>query len=56
MEKFYSCEEVANMLGVKERTVWKWCRNNTLPYCDFGKKLYRITESSVKNFIERRSK
>lgn len=37
MEKFYTCEEVAERLGVRIDTVWGWVRNKNVPAIKSGK-------------------
>ncbi len=34
-------EDVAGLMGVKESTVWRWCREGTLPCLKVGKALER---------------
>ncbi|MBE6801663.1 MAG: excisionase, partial [Ruminococcaceae bacterium] len=31
MEKFYSCEQIAERYGVHVVTVWRWIRKRELP-------------------------
>ncbi len=49
MEKFYSCEQVAERYGVKVATVWEWIKAKKLPAVKVGK-LYRIKECDLVSF------
>lgn len=49
MEKFYSCEQVAERYGVKVTTVWEWIRAQKLPAVKIGKQ-YRITADQLAAF------
>lgn len=49
MEKFYSCEQVAERYGVKISTVWSWIRENKLRANKIGK-LYRVTPEQLEEF------
>lgn len=49
MEKFYSCEQVAERYGVKLTTVWNWIRAQKLPAVKIGKQ-YRITADALADF------
>lgn len=49
MEKFYSCEQVAERYGVKISTVWSWIREKKLCATKIGK-LYRITSEQLEEF------
>ncbi len=46
MEKFLSCEQVADRYSVKVSTVWSWVRNGRLSAVKIGKQ-YRIRESDL---------
>lgn len=53
MEKYYTCDEVAERYKVKVRTVWDWIRSGKLQAAKMaGAKLYRITEDDLKQFEE----
>ena len=45
-------EEVAGLLGVKESTVWRWCRERTLPALKVGKH-WRVRRSSLEDFLRK---
>lgn len=49
MEKFYSCEQVAERYGVKVATVWTWVREKKLPAVKIGG-VYRVRESDLAEF------
>ena len=49
MEKFYSCEQVAERYGIKVSTVWEWVREKRLPAVKIGK-LYRISPEDLADF------
>ncbi len=49
MEKFYTCEEVAEMYRVKVSTVWAWVRAGKLKAVCVGKQ-YRITKEALAEF------
>ncbi len=49
MDKFYSCEQVAERYGVKVTTVWEWIRSKKLPAMKIGKQ-YRITADQLRAF------
>lgn len=49
MEKFYSCEQVADRYKVKIETVWAWIREKKLPAVKIGKQ-YRIKDSDLTTF------
>lgn len=47
--RFYTCEDVAELYGVKLSTVWKWIRDGKLAAYVIGK-VYRIDEEQLKEF------
>ena len=49
MEKFYTCEEVAEMYRVKVSTVWAWVRACKLKAVCVGKQ-YRIPKEALTEF------
>lgn len=49
MEKFYSCEEIAERYGVKIITVYDWIKLQKLPAVKIGKQ-YRITAEDLAEF------
>lgn len=48
-KKYYTCQEVAEMYGVKEFTVWAWIRSGKLHAMNTGK-MYRITKEDIYEF------
>lgn len=53
MEKFYSCEQIAERYGVHVVTVWRWIRKRELPAIKIGKQ-YFITEEALTDFESKR--
>lgn len=49
MEKFYSCEQVAERYGVKVETVWAWIREKRISAVKIGKS-YRVKENDLAAF------
>lgn len=49
MEKFYSCEQIAERYNVKLTTVWAWIRDKRLPAVKVGKQ-YRVTADALSAF------
>src|ERR687886_19784 len=47
-----SAEDVAQQLGVKESTVWRWCREGTLPCLKVGKH-WRVRREALEDFLRR---
>jgi excisionase family DNA binding protein len=45
-------EDVAEVIGVKETTVWRWCREGTLPCLKVGKH-WRIRREVLEDFLKR---
>ena len=45
-------EEVSELMGVKESTVWRWCREGTLPCLKVGKH-WRIRREVLEDFLRR---
>jgi len=43
-------EDVAGLLGVKESTVWRWCREGTLPCLKVGKR-WRVRREVLDDFL-----
>jgi excisionase family DNA binding protein len=53
MEKMglLSAEDVAGLMGVKETTVWRWCREGRLPCLKVGKH-WRIRREALESFLQ----
>ncbi len=45
-------EDVAGLMGVKESTVWRWCREGRLPCVKVGKH-WRVRRGALEDFLER---
>ena len=43
-------EDVAGLMGVKESTVWRWCREGTLPCLKLGKH-WRVRRAALEDFL-----
>lgn len=54
MKKYLTCEDVAEMYGVKKKTVWGWIREKKLGAIQTGK-LYRIRPEDIEAFSESRA-
>ena len=53
-EQVYTVQEVAQRLKVSEKTVRVWIDQGDLPAFNIGKRGYRIRESDLSAFIEKR--
>jgi excisionase family DNA binding protein len=51
-KELLSAEDVAKMVEVKETTVWRWCREGTLPCLKVGKH-WRIRREALEAFLRR---
>lgn len=51
MEKFYTVDEVANILNVASITVRRYIREGKLGHIKIGGSLLRITEEQLHSFI-----
>jgi len=58
MEKLLTTKEVAEILGIKHRTLYRWIANSTFDVqaIRISAKAIRYRESDVKKFIESRLK
>jgi excisionase family DNA binding protein len=45
-------EDVAQLMGVKETTVWRWCREGNLPCLKVGKH-WRVRPEALEDFLRR---
>jgi excisionase family DNA binding protein len=45
-------EDVAEIMGVKESTVWRWCREGRLPCLKVGKH-WRLRRETLEDFLQR---
>ena len=46
-----SAEDVASLMGIKETTVWRWCREGRLPCLKIGKH-WRVRRENLEDFLE----
>ncbi len=51
-KELLSAEDVAGLIGVKETTVWRWCREGNLPCLKIGKH-WRIRREALEDFLRR---
>lgn len=51
--RYFSCHDVAEMTGVKVRTVWNWCNSGKLKASRPGGREYLIKEADLLEFLER---
>ena len=51
-KELLSAEDVAGMIGVKETTVWRWCREGNLPCLKVGKH-WRVRREDLEAFLRR---
>lgn len=49
----YTIKEVAKMLKVNIRTVYRWIESGDLRAAKFGRKTYRIFEADLKAFVKK---
>jgi excisionase family DNA binding protein len=49
-KELLSAEDVAGLMGVKETTVWRWCREGTLPCLKVGKH-WRVRREALEAFL-----
>jgi excisionase family DNA binding protein len=50
-KELLSAEDVAELMGIKETTVWRWCREGRLPCLKIGKH-WRVRRQALENFLE----
>ena len=52
-KELLSAEDVAALMGVKESTVWRWCREGRLPCLKVGKhwRVRRVQSSHSANIL-----
>ena len=48
-------EDVAGLLGVKESTIWRWCREGRLPCLKIGKR-WRVRREALEDFLRERER
>ena len=49
-KELLSAEDVAQLMGVKETTVWRWCREGNLPCLKVGKH-WRVRREALEDFL-----
>ena len=49
---YLSCADIAEMTGVKLRTVWNWCKSGKLKASRPGGRDYMIKDSDLMEFLE----
>ncbi|RLC39045.1 DNA-binding protein [Candidatus Falkowbacteria bacterium] len=49
----YTIKEVAKLLKVHERTVYRWIDSGDLRVARLGRKTYRVFESDLKSFVKK---
>jgi len=50
-KELLSAEDVAELMGVKETTVWRWCREGHLPCLKVGKH-WRVRRETFEEFLK----
>lgn len=55
MKKLLTCKEVAEILGVKLSTIYKWTHMHQIPYVKIGK-LLRFQSKVIEQWISENSK
>jgi excisionase family DNA binding protein len=51
-KELLGAEDVAELMGVKETTVWRWCRQGRLPCLKVGKH-WRVRRGDLEDFLKR---
>jgi excisionase family DNA binding protein len=51
-KELLGAEDVAELMGVKETTVWRWCREGNLPCLKVGKH-WRVRREALEAFLRR---
>ena len=52
LEKMYSPEEISSLLNISVATIYRWIKAGRLNAVKISNKVYRISEKSVKEFLE----
>ena len=50
-KELLSAEDVAELIGVKKTTVWRWCREGHLPCLKVGKH-WRVRREALEDFLK----
>jgi excisionase family DNA binding protein len=51
-KELLSADDIAALMGVKETTVWRWCREGHLPCLKIGKH-WRVRRQALEDFLRR---
>jgi excisionase family DNA binding protein len=51
--QIFTIKEVADLLKVNKRTVYRWIEDGDLPVARLGRKTYRVFEYDLKKFINK---
>ena len=51
-KELLGAEDIAGLIGVKETTVWRWCREGKLPCLKVGKH-WRVRREVLEEFLKR---
>jgi excisionase family DNA binding protein len=54
-KELLSAGDVAELMGVKETTVWRWCREGSLPCLKVGKH-WRLRREALDDFLKQRER
>src|SRR5919107_5934658 len=52
LDRLLSTEEVAGYLGVGQATVYRWCRDESLPAVKIGRR-WRVRRSALEEFVRK---
>jgi len=52
-EKIYGTPELAEFFGVKEKTIWEWCKKGKLPAFKIGKE-WRVRVADLNKIINQK--
>ena len=55
-KKLHTIKEVAKLLGVHPKTVLRMCHQKKIGYFDISKKVIRIPDQALKEFLEKTRK
>ena len=53
--KFYTVDEVEELLHVSESTVLRWLHSGELEGFKAGERSWRISEEAIQNFVQRKT-
>jgi excisionase family DNA binding protein len=54
-KELLAAEDVAELMGVKETTVWRWCRERRLPCLKVGKH-WRLRREALEDFLKQQER